>query len=63
MSTHLQPVQQLVPGGDLSAVQAVAGPVLSVERERELAEELHYRATLRRPASWLCRTFDLCSHC
>ena len=39
MSTHLQPVQQLVPGGDLSAyIQAVGSiPVLSVERERELA--------------------------
>ena len=48
MSTHLQPVQQLVPGGDLSAyIQAVGSiPVLSVERERELAEELHYRGNL-----------------
>ncbi|WP_372864172.1 RNA polymerase sigma factor RpoH [Spongiibacter sp.] len=48
MSTHLQPVQQLVPGGDLSAyIQAVGSiPVLSVERERELAEELYYRGNL-----------------
>ena len=48
MSTHLQPVQQLAPGGDLSAyIQAVGSiPVLSVERERELAEELHYRGNL-----------------
>ncbi len=48
MSTHLQPVHQLVPGGDLSAyIQAVGSiPLLSVERERELAEELHYRGNL-----------------
>jgi RNA polymerase sigma-32 factor len=48
MSTHLQPVHQLVPGGDLSAyIQAVGSiPVLSAERERELAEDLHYRDDL-----------------
>lgn len=48
MSGHLQPMQQLVPGGDLSAyIQAVGSiPVLSAERERELAEELHYRGDL-----------------
>ena len=48
MSTHLQPVQQLVPGGDLSAyIQAVGSiPVLSVERERELAEDLHDHGNL-----------------
>ncbi|MGB1907451.1 MAG: sigma-70 factor domain-containing protein, partial [Spongiibacter sp.] len=48
MSTHLQPVQQLVPGGDLSAyIQAVGSiPLLSAERERELAEELHFRGNL-----------------
>lgn len=48
MSTHLQPVQQLVPGGDLSAyIQAVGSiPLLSAERERELAEELHFHGNL-----------------
>lgn len=48
MSGHLQPMQQLVPGGDLSAyIQAVGSiPVLSAERERELAEELHYQGDL-----------------
>ncbi|MBD2857832.1 RNA polymerase sigma factor RpoH [Spongiibacter sp. KMU-158] len=48
MSTHLQPVQQLVPGGDLSAyIQAVSSiPMLSAERERELAEDLFYRDNL-----------------
>ncbi len=48
MSTHLQPVQQLVPGGDLSAyIQAVSSiPMLSAERERELAEELFYQDNL-----------------
>ena len=44
MSSHLQPIQQLVPGGDLSAyIQSVGSiPVLSAERERELAEDLFY---------------------
>ncbi|QQD18935.1 RNA polymerase sigma factor RpoH [Spongiibacter nanhainus] len=48
MSGHLQPMQQLVPGGDLSAyIQAVGSiPVLSAERERELAEDLHYQGDL-----------------
>ncbi|WP_373079877.1 RNA polymerase sigma factor RpoH [Zhongshania sp.] len=48
MSTHLQPIQQLVPGGDLSAyIQSVGRiPVLSAERERELAEELFYHESV-----------------
>lgn len=48
MSTHLQPIQQLVPGGDLSAyVQSVGSiPVLSAERERELAEDLFYHGNV-----------------
>ena len=42
MSKSLQPVDQMVPGANLGAyVQAVGSiPVLSVERERELAEDL-----------------------
>ncbi|MFT6550937.1 MAG: RNA polymerase sigma-32 factor [Zhongshania marina] len=48
MSTHLQPIQQLVPGGDLSAyIQSVGSiPVLSAERERELAEDLFYHGNV-----------------
>ena len=48
MSTHLQPIQQLVPGGDLSAyIQSVGRiPVLSAERERELAEDLFYHESV-----------------
>jgi RNA polymerase sigma-32 factor len=44
MNTSLQPVDQLVPGANLGAyVQAVSSiPVLSAERERELAEDLFY---------------------
>jgi RNA polymerase sigma-32 factor len=44
----LQAIDQLVPGANLSAyVQAVSSiPVLSAERERELAEELFYRDNL-----------------
>ena len=44
MSKSLQPVDQMVPGANLGAyVQAVGSiPVLSVERERELAEDLYY---------------------
>ena len=40
MSHSLQPVDQLVPGANLGAyVQAVSSiPVLSIERERELAD-------------------------
>ena len=48
MSTSLQPVDQMVPGANLPAyVQAVSAiPVLSVERERELAEDLYYNDNL-----------------
>jgi len=48
MSSHLQPIQQLVPGGDLSAyIQSVGSiPVLSPERERELAEDLFYHGSV-----------------
>lgn len=48
MSSHLQPIQQLVPGGDLSAyIQSVGSiPVLSAERERELAESLFYHGNV-----------------
>ncbi|MBU1833246.1 MAG: sigma-70 family RNA polymerase sigma factor, partial [Gammaproteobacteria bacterium] len=48
MSSHLQPIQQLVPGGDLSAyIQSVGSiPVLSPERERELAEDLFYHGNV-----------------
>ncbi len=48
MGTQLQPMQQLVPGGDLTAyIQTVSSiPVLSAERERELAEDLYYNQNL-----------------
>jgi RNA polymerase sigma-32 factor len=48
MSQSLQPVDQMVPGANLAAyVQAVSAvPVLSVERERELAEDLYYNDNL-----------------
>jgi len=48
MNTGVMPVQQLVPGGNLSAyMQAVSGiPVLSAERERELAEQLYYNESM-----------------
>lgn len=48
MSTQLQPLQQLVPGGDLSAyIQSVSSiPLLSAERERELGESLFYQGDL-----------------
>lgn len=48
MSNTLQPVDQMVPGANLAAyVQAVSSiPVLSVERERELAEDLYYNNNL-----------------
>ena len=44
MSTQLQPIDQMAPGANLAAyVQAVASiPVLSAEREQELARQLHY---------------------
>lgn len=49
MKTSLQPVDQMVPGANLPAyVQAVSAiPVLSVERERELAEALFYHENLQ----------------
>ena len=48
MSSNLQPVDQMVPGANLAAyVQAVGSiPVLSPERERELAEDLFYNDNL-----------------
>jgi len=48
MSKALQPVDQMVPGANLPAyIQAVSSiPVLSVERERELAEDLYYNDNL-----------------
>ncbi len=48
MSNALQPVDQMVPGANLPAyVQAVSTiPILSVERERELAEDLYYHENL-----------------
>ena len=44
MNNSLLPVDQMVPGANLTAyVQAVSSiPVLSPERERELAEDLYY---------------------
>ena len=49
MSQSLQPVDQMVPGANLAAyVQAVSTiPVLSVERERELAEDLYFNDNLQ----------------
>jgi RNA polymerase sigma-32 factor len=49
MMKSLQPVDQMVPGANLSAyVQAVSTiPVLSVERERELGEDLYYNESLQ----------------
>ena len=49
MSNSIQPVDQMVPGANLPAyVQAVSRiPVLSVERERELAEDLYYNENLQ----------------
>jgi len=48
MNTSLVPADRLVPGANVAAyVQAVNGiPVLSVERERELAEDLFYNDNL-----------------
>jgi len=48
MSKILQPVDQMVPGANLPAyIQAVSAiPVLSAERERELAEDLFYNNNL-----------------
>jgi RNA polymerase sigma-32 factor len=48
MSQCLQPVDQMVPGANLAAyVQAVSAvPILTPERERELAEDLYYNDNL-----------------
>ncbi len=48
MSKNLQPIDQMVPGANLPAyVQAVSSiPILSAERERELAEDLYYNDSL-----------------
>jgi RNA polymerase sigma-32 factor len=48
-SKSLLPVDQMVPGANLTAyVQAVSSiPVLSPERERELAEDLYYNDNLQ----------------
>ncbi len=48
MSKSLQAVDQMVPGANLAAyIQAVSSiPVLSVEREQELAEDLYYNDNL-----------------
>jgi RNA polymerase sigma-32 factor len=48
MTTGVLPVHQLVPGGNLTAyIQAVNGiPVLSAERERELAVDLYYNGSV-----------------
>jgi RNA polymerase sigma-32 factor len=49
MINSLRPVDQMVPGANLPAyVQAVSSiPVLSVERERDLAEDLYYNENLQ----------------
>jgi len=49
MVKSLQPIDQMVPGANLPAyVQAVSSiAVLSVERERELAEDLYYNENLQ----------------
>ena len=49
MSNSLQAVDQMVPGANLAAyVQAVSSiPILSVERERELGEDLFYNDNLQ----------------
>ncbi|MFV0275911.1 MAG: RNA polymerase sigma factor RpoH [Parahaliea sp.] len=48
MSNTLKPVDQMVPGANLAAyIQAVSTiPLLSAERERELAEDLYYNNNL-----------------
>lgn len=49
MVKNLQPIDQMVPGANLPAyVHAVSSiPVLSVERERELADDLYYNENLQ----------------
>jgi RNA polymerase sigma-32 factor len=48
MSKSLLPIDQMVPGANLSAYVSAVGsiPVLSVERERELAEDLYFNENL-----------------
>jgi RNA polymerase sigma-32 factor len=48
MSKSLQPIDQMVPGANLPAyVQAVSSiPILTAERERELAEDLYFNDNL-----------------
>jgi RNA polymerase sigma-32 factor len=48
MSSNIQPVDLMSPGGNLEAyIQAVNTiPLLSVEEEKELAEKLYYDADL-----------------
>src|SRR5210317_1031644 len=48
MSKSLQPVDQMVPGANLQAyVQSVSSiPVLSIDRERQLAEDLYFKDNL-----------------
>ena len=48
MTKSLLPVDQMVPGANLPAYfQAISSiPILSAERERELAEELYYNSNL-----------------
>jgi RNA polymerase sigma-32 factor len=48
MSKSLQPIDQMVPGANLPAyVQAVSSiPILSAERERQLAEDLYFNDNL-----------------
>jgi RNA polymerase sigma-32 factor len=49
MTKSLKPIDQMVPGANLPAyVQAVSTiPILTVERERELAKELYYNEDLQ----------------
>ena len=48
MNTSIAPIDQLVPGANLSAYVTAVGsiPVLSQERERELASDLYYNQNL-----------------
>ncbi len=48
MTNSLRPVDQMVPGANLAAyVQSVGSiPILSIDRERELAKELYYESNL-----------------
>ena len=48
MSNSLLPIDQMVPGANLPAYVSAVGsiPILTVERERELAEDLYYNENL-----------------